>query len=66
MEDQNRLMTIEEVASFLNVSEKQVYRYSSQEENPLKITKISNGTTRIVYKDLVSWIKLQSKKMEDE
>ena len=66
MDDQNRLMTIEEVATFLNVSEKQVYRYSSQKVNALKMIKISTGATRIVYKDLVSWIKLQSKKMEDE
>lgn len=66
MEDQNRLMTIEEVATFLNVSQKQVYRYSSQEINPLKMIKISQGSTRIVYKDLIAWIKLQTKKIEED
>lgn len=65
MEDQNRLMTVKEIAIFLHVSEKQVYRYAGQLDNPLPLVKLSDGATRISYKDLQSWVELQIKLKEN-
>jgi len=62
MDDTNRLLTVKEAADFLGVSVVQLYRYARQKENPLPLIRLSVATTRIVYKDLLSWIEEQTKK----
>ena len=61
MDDQNRLITIKEIAKFLGVSVAQVYRYARQEVNPLPLIRISESSRRIPYKDLLIWVEEQIK-----
>jgi excisionase family DNA binding protein len=61
MEDENRLLTIKEIAKFLGVSIAQVYRYARQENNQLPLIRISESSRRIQYKDLLKWVEEQVK-----
>ena len=54
----DKLLTIKEVAELLQVNESTIYRYMSDEENPLPSYKVK-GITRIKKSELDAWIEKQ-------
>lgn len=55
MREEINLLTIEEVANKLRISERTVYRYMKASE--LKAIKLTRGVTRIDEKDLIQFLK---------
>ena len=59
MDNENeKLLTIKEVADILQVNESTIYRYMADEENPLPTLKLK-GITRIIKGELDAWIEKQ-------
>jgi predicted DNA-binding transcriptional regulator AlpA len=50
------ILTIKEVADYLKVRERQVYRYMNRKSNPLPYIGLSSEAKRVRKEDLIAWI----------
>lgn len=57
---EKEVMTIKEVAEYLQVSEAQVYTYMNQNVNPLPSVLLSKGTRRIKKQEVINWMARQA------
>jgi len=52
----DELMTVNQVAEYLQVSRAEIYHYFKRKENPLKYIQISKATRRVRKQDIIEWL----------
>ena len=62
--NEEKILTLQEVAEYLKVSVEQVYRFVKRDDNPLPVIIISDKTKRVRMSDLQAWLLKQKDSQE--
>jgi excisionase family DNA binding protein len=57
--NEEKILTLQEVAEYLKVSVEQVYRFVKRDDNPLPVIIISDKTKRVRMSELQAWLSQQ-------
>ena len=64
--NEEKILTLQEVADYLKISVEQVYRFIKRDENPMPVIYLSDKTKRVRMTDLQGWLSQQDSNITNE